>query len=177
MGKRMLKFFLVLAAGFFFSSLNSMSFSEDSEVSAGISVQQADQTPRKEPTREDMLFRINRILKNRQSVRNEIPGAELIGDRETGYIEYNGSRVENLDTAAIKELMALVTSEARKKQMENMERLQKQMQSIQNLNRINQNLRGANIPSQPYTPPKVYTPPTAVPSTPPRIPQPPPRTR
>lgn len=136
---------------------------------------------RKMPTREEMLERLNRILRNRQSIREAVPGMELVGSPVSGHVEYNGIRIEDLSDSALVEIMAKVIMEARVQQMKNMERIQKQLQNVQNLGRINA-FSARSVPPTPVNIPKAYTPPPAnpvppLPPSPPKAPYIPPKTR
>lgn len=131
--------------------------------------QENNQSERKELSREEILEKLNKTLKRRASLREVIPGIELIGESETGHLEFNGIRIDQLDNSTLKELLSTTITESRNKQLENMERLQSQMQNIENINRINQQIKQINTP--PASSPKTYTLPPTVPSVPRSVPR------
>jgi hypothetical protein len=166
-------FFAAAAAAAVISvSLSSLVFAETADPAP-----ETEKSDRQELTREEILEKLDRILLRRKAVREMVPGVELIGEADTGHIEYNGTPLGRLDTEALKKLLASVITEARRLQIANMERIQSQLRNIQNLNRINAHTM-RTLPSvpTPYTPPRAHSTPN-VPQSPPRIPPPPPRTR
>ncbi len=119
-------------------------------------------------SRREMLDRLNRILLNREKIRDEIEGVTLVGEPSTGYIRYLGTRLDRLDRTTLEGLFARVVQEAREQQMKNMERIHDQLRVIHE-----QQVRTQR--SAPHTVPRVHTPPRTPPPAPPRVPPSPPR--
>ena len=133
-------------------------------------------TEKKEPTRQEDLERISRILRTRKAVREAIKEIEIVGEAATGKIEYNGTRIESLDDESLKSLLDTVINTSRAQQMKNMERLQKQLKQVENLQRINRSLNTAPARPPAAMPniPKIRMPrvaPVVTPKAPPRVPQ------
>lgn len=149
------------------------------EETAAIPEQSGVQAP-KEPTREENLERLNRILRNRQAVREAVPGVELIGDQVSGHIEYEGTKIESLDDESLKSLLDAVVNESRAQQMKNMERIQKQLKQVENVQKINEHLNATRkitpaplrvVPRADVVAPAPRTAPASPPQAPPRAPQ------
>lgn len=117
-------------------------------------------------TREDMLERVNIILKNRTDIREAVPGVVIVGEGEDSYVEFNGIRAEDLSDEALKILVGAVNQQVSLRNIENIERTQKQLRQlkqIQNLNKQQRQLKQIRnpvpkIPKVPktYRPPKKY---------------------
>lgn len=162
---------------FMISCLFTLDAFSEGEIMTPNSSEPGEKTPeKKEPTREEILLRVNKMLKKRPSLRDEVPGVRLIGDPETGYIEYNGTPVDSLDIKSLKRLLAVTVNTSQKQQIENVDRLHRQLMNVQSVSRLNQSIPSSVPVSPPPQPPRPVNIPTP-PPTPPRIPPPPPRTR
>lgn len=173
MNKNILKIIVLLFVS------TSMSFNPEPNVYAqGDKIDgEKGESTEKEPDRKEKIERIERILRSRSAVREAV-GAELLGDKESGEIRYQGNPVDRLSDVDLDELLAEVVKESRAQQMKNMERIQKQLQQVENVRKMNENIRksplpvtGGNIVNTPVSPPRT------VPVSTPRVPPQAPRTR
>lgn len=165
---------VLFAACVLFSAIPGFSQESATEASGEVSVQ-------KEPSREEKLDRLNRILKTRKTVREAMAGMVLVGTPEKGHIEYEGVKLEDFDDETLNSILEDVINEARAQQMKNMERIQKQLQQVENLNRTNAHLNATrNIAPSPsralpvsgnVAPSVPASRPSPVPQSPPRTPQ------
>jgi len=121
-------------------------------------------------TKEEMIDRLNFLLKDQIDLRESIPGIEATETDSGTVIKYNGIQLEDMDKNSLLGLLKTVNQQISLKNLENIENIQniqrqlKNIEQIENINRIQQTLRQQQaLPrnTQVHAPPRINTPPQA----------------
>jgi hypothetical protein len=114
--------------------------------------------PPKKLTREEMISRINEMLKARPNIVANIQGLQ---EEKAGGFTYNGKKIEDLDEGTLMKLLAMINQQISIDNLQKFDRQQRQLKNLQQIEQINRTqraLKEQQMLTRSATP-KIYTPP------------------
>ena len=117
--------------------------------------------PQKKLTKEEIIVRINDVLKGRPNIAAAIKGLEVKQEGGVAVCRYNGKKLEELDEETLFRVLSMVNQQVSLDNLQKFDLQQKQLKNLQQIDQINRTQRALRE-QQALTKsavPKIYTPP------------------